>query len=77
MSCISGIQETLSYGSMIEQRQAMRAFVKAVVLEGDRVRVEYTLPMPPENGPTVLDMVMSGGRHRTRTCDPLRVKQVL
>ena len=77
MSYINGIQETLGYGSITEQRQAMRAFVKAVVLEGDRVRVEYTLPMPPEDEPTVLDIVMSGGRHRTRTCDPFRVKQVL
>ena len=77
MSYIRGIQETLRYGSMTEQRQAMKAFVKAVVLEGARVRVEYTLPMPPEDGPAVLDMVVSGGRHRTRTCDLFRVKEAL
>jgi malate dehydrogenase (oxaloacetate-decarboxylating) len=33
--------------------------------------------MPPEDGPTVLGIDMSGGRHRTRTCDLFRVKEAL
>ena len=57
-------------------------------MPGDAL-MRYTVPMPDDslipgratekvalNG-SVLSTVHDGGRYRTRTCDPLRVKQVL
>ncbi len=47
----------------------------------DEAVLSYSVPLPPEkmaiDKAGVLPTVRYGGRYRTRTCDPLRVKQVL
>ncbi|MBI4187552.1 MAG: hypothetical protein HY530_08640 [Chloroflexi bacterium] len=58
-----------------------RSFVKEVQVTGNKAVMNYTMPELPDNltieKAVVLPTVRYGGRYRTRTCDPLRVKQVL
>ena len=59
----------------------IQGFVKEVEIRGDDAKLTYTLPILPkgivEETESVLGIVNHGGRYKTRTCDPLRVKQVL
>ncbi len=79
----------LNESELTERRAFIESFVKEVVVMPDNAVVRYTIPMPDDspipgrdaeemalNG-SVLSTVKYGGRHRTRTYDPLRVKQVL
>ncbi len=55
--------------------------VKEITVLAQEIKIIYTLPLLPdgltEESVGVLPIVRYGGRYRTRTCDPLRVKQIL
>ncbi len=58
----------------------LRSFVRRIVVDTDRVTVEYKLPVPPENDRKqilVLPTVTLGGAEGTRTPDLLRAREAL
>ena len=83
------MRDFLVESELIERRTFIESFVKEIVVTPDDALLRYTVPMPEDSlvpgGATekvaldgaVLPTVKIGGRCRTRTCDPLRVKQVL
>ena len=79
--CVTALREILEENSLLERKAFIRSFVKEVKVTNNDVLLTYTLPILPgkvtEEKIPVLSIVHYGGRYRTRTCDPLRVKQVL
>ena len=79
----------LNESELTERRAFIGSFVKEIVVMPGNAVVRYTIPMPDDSPipgkdaeemalhSPVLSTVKFGGRSRTRTCDPLRVKQVL
>ena len=83
------MRDFLNESELTERRAFIESFVKEIVVMPGDALMRYTVPMPDDslipgraaekvalNG-SVLSTVKNGGRSRTRTCDPLRVKQVL
>lgn len=86
---VSEMSDFLMESEITETRAFIKSFVKEIrVVPGNAV-IRYTIPMPQDSpisgrdaqeialSAPVLSSVTHGGRCRTRTCDPLRVKQVL
>ena len=79
----------LRESEIAETKAFVRSFVKQVAVSPGKAVIHYTIPTPwdsPLAGGDVADVSLAnrvsniavrGGRHRTRTYDPLRVKQVL
>lgn len=80
-SYVENLRDVLSHSPLMEQKAFIRSFVKEVKVTGGEVLLTYTIPLPPdgvtEDLTEVLDTVQNGGRCRTRTYDPLCVKQML
>ena len=83
------MSEFLKTSELTETKAFVRSFVKEIVVKPGRAAIVYSIPTPGDspiggadaveialNG-GVMNSVRHGGRCRTRTCDPLRVKQVL
>ena len=83
------MSEFLKTSELTETRAFVHSFVKEVEVKPGKAAIVYSIPTP-EDSPIggadaaevalnggVRSTVQSGGRCRTRTCDPLRVKQVL
>ncbi len=88
-ACAQEMSEFLKESELTERRAFIETFVKEIVVMPGDALVRYTIPMPDDspipgrnaeemalNG-SVLSTVKNGGRCRTRTYDPLRVKQML
>ena len=83
------MSEFLKTSELTETKAFVRSFVKEIVVKPGRAAIVYSIPTPddsPAGGADaveialnggVMNSVRHGGRCRTRTCDPLRVKQVL
>jgi site-specific DNA recombinase len=78
---VEDLHDLLKEGSLTERRAFIRSFVREVKVTGDEAVLTYSIPLLPEKVAIekegVLPTVQYGGRYKTRTCDPLRVKQVL
>ena len=83
------MRDFLNESELTERRAFIESFVKEIVVMPGDALMRYTVPMPDDslipgratekvalNG-SVLSTVHDGGRYRTRTCDPVRVKRVL
>ncbi|MFC1995161.1 recombinase family protein [Chloroflexota bacterium] len=74
---LEDLREMLNDSPLCETRAFIRSFVKEVKVTGGEVVLTYTMPTSQgllEEAIPVLPTVKYGGRYRTRTCDPLRVK---
>lgn len=63
---LSDLRGLIHEGTSSDRRMILRSFVKAVVKTGKAIRIEYTLPFPPENASAqekegVLSTVNVGG----------------
>ena len=78
---VEDLHKFIDSSELTERKAFIKNFVKEIKVTGDEGQIKYTFPIPPDNheeeGLGVLPTVRYGGRYRTRTCDPLRVKQVL
>ena len=77
---VADLKELLGEADNTERKAFLRSFVRRIVVDADKVTVEYKLPVPPENERkkvVVLPTVKLGGAEGTRTPDPLRAKEVL
>ncbi len=78
---VNDLRDTLDDGPLSDRRAFIRSFVKEIIVTQQEIQLNYTLPLLPdgliEEKVGVLPTVQYGGRYRTRTYDPLRVKQVL
>ncbi len=78
---VDDLCQFIDSSELTERRAFIKSFVKEIKVTGNEGKIRYTFPIPPDNqgeeGLGVLPTVRYGGRYRTRTCDPLRVKQVL
>ena len=83
------MSQFLRTSELTETRAFVHSFVKEILVRPGRATIIYSIPTP-EDSPiggadaaevalnrSVRSTVQRGGRCRTRTCDPLRVKQVL
>ena len=82
------MSEFLKTSELTETKAFVRSFVKEIVVKPGRAAIVYSIPTPddsPAGGADAVEIALNGGvmnsvrrgRCRTRTCDPLRVKQVL
>ncbi len=73
----------LEEGTVAEKRAFVRGFVRQLTVKDCIATLEYTLPLASstlsllEGKDGVLSFEQYGGQYRVRTCDPLRVKQML
>ena len=78
---VDDLHQYIDSSELTERRAFIKNFVKEIKVTGNEGRIKYTFPIPPDNheeeGLGVLPILRYSGRYRTRTCDPLRVKQVL
>ena len=86
---VKEMSDFLMESELTETRAFIRSFVKEIGVVPGKATIRYTIPMPKDSpikgrdaqeialSAPVLSTVTHGGRCRTRTCDPLRVKQVL
>ena len=83
------MSEFLKTSELTQTRAFVHSFVKEIEVKPGTAAIVYSIPTP-EDSPIggadaaeialtgrVRSSVRDGGRYRTRTCDPLRVKQVL
>ncbi|MFC1917844.1 recombinase family protein [Chloroflexota bacterium] len=74
---LEDLKGILNDSPLNETRAFIRSFVREVKVTGSEVLLTYTMPMAEglvEEQLPVTSIVKDGGRYRTRTCDPLRVK---
>ena len=76
---VADLHNLLSESELSQKKAFIRSFVKELIVTGNEVRLIYTMPALEINEPeeSVLSTVRNGGRHRIRTYDLLRVKQML
>ena len=77
---VADLKVLLEEADNAERKTFLRSFVKRIVVDNDRVTVEYKLPVPPANErkkDLVLPTVKLGGAEGTRTPDLLRAKEAL
>ncbi len=77
---VADLKELLEEADNTERKAFLRSFVRRIVVNADKVTVEYKLPVPPENERkkvVVLPTVKPGGAEGTRTPDLLRAKEAL
>ena len=74
---VEDLKALLDEGEVCERKAFIKGFVKGIRVKGDEVTVEYTPPLPDGKRESVLSIEGRGGQYRIRTCDTLRVKQVL
>ena len=75
------LRQFIDSTDLAERKAFIKSFVKQVQVMGNEGKIIYNFPIPPENHNEenlgVLPIVRYGGRYKTRTCDLLRVKQML
>ena len=77
---VADLEELLEEADNIERKAFPRSFARRIVVDADKVTVEYELPTPPENERkkvVVLPTVKLGGAEETRTPDFLLAKEAL
>ncbi len=77
---VNDLKALLEEAENTERKAFLRSFVKRVVMDNDRVTIEYKLPIPPTNEKKkilVLPTVKPGGAEETRTPDFLRAREAL
>ena len=61
----------LEDGNFIQSKAFLRSFVKKIIIDGDKAKIQYHLPMPPNGKRTqeveVLPINTLGGAEGTRT----------
>ncbi len=75
---VADMQVVLREGTLIERKAFIRSFVEDIRVSGDDAVLTYSIPELPEKVSLevvgVPRIVQRGGRYRTRTYHPLRVK---
>ena len=70
---LQDLRQLLDQGSPVQQKEFLASFVKKVTKAGDTVKIEYSLPLPPDHSSLADERVpridLSGGPGRVRTCD--------
>jgi len=70
---VNDLHELLSKSSLAERRAFVRSFVKEIIVTGNEVLLNYTIPLPPqglmEKKAGVPPIVHYGGPFWTRTRD--------
>ena len=66
---LNDLRSVLDLGTVGEKRTFLRSFIKSVEVKNSQVTVQYSLPVPPEEGSIepgrVLNTVQSGGAEGT------------
>jgi site-specific DNA recombinase len=75
------LRSLLEEGDFTQSKTFLRSFVKKVIINGDKAKIQYRLPMPPDGKRTqsvgVLPIDTLGGDRGTRTPDPRDANAVL
>ena len=75
------LRNLLEEGDFTQSKTFLRSFVKKVIINGDKAKIQYRLPMPPDGKKTqslgVLPIVTPGGAEGIRTPDLLRAREAL
>ena len=70
---VSDLKDLLLSASFLERKTFLRSFIKRIEFNPSEVAIDYTVPLPPEDGLTsrkeVLCIDKSGSPGRIRTCD--------
>ena len=70
---LKDLRELLNDGTPIQQKEFLASFVRRITKTGDSVKIEYSLPVPPDlsslSDERVPRIDLSGGPGKTRTSD--------
>ncbi len=77
---VTDLKDLLEEAENTERKAFLRSFVERIMVDNNRVTVEYKFPVPPSNDgkkKIVLPTVKAGGAEETRTPDFLLAKEAL
>ncbi len=80
-SHVEDLRNLIEDSPLFERKSFIKSFIREVRVTGTEVLLSYNIPLSAGSASqetlVIPPIVHYGGRYRTRTCDPLRVKQVL
>jgi site-specific DNA recombinase len=75
------LRSVLEEADFIQSKAFLRSFMKKIIVDGDRAKIQYHLPMPPDGKRTqeveVLPIDTLGGAEGIRTPYPFLAKEML